>query len=78
MDELKQDVKEIKVFVIELVKQGAIHNTILAEHKKRSTQLETRLTPIESDYAFRHKLFSVVISVAGIAGSVLAFAKYFI
>lgn len=70
--ELKQDVKEIKGFVLDLVKQGAVHNQILQEHEKRSTQLETRLTPIESDYAFRHRLFSITISIAGIAGSVLA------
>lgn len=75
MDELKQDVKEIKTLVIELVKQGAVHNQILGEHEKRSTQLETRLTPIEADYAFRHKLFSVVISIAGVAGSLLAIIK---
>lgn len=75
--ELKQDVKEIKGFVLDLVKQGAVHNQILQEHEKRSTQLETRLTPIETDYIFRHKLFSVVLSVVGIAGSILAIAKTF-
>lgn len=78
MDEIKQDVKEIKGFVMELVKQGAVHNTILREHEKRSTQLETRLTPIENDYAFRHKLFSVVISIAGVAGSIFAVVKTFL
>lgn len=78
MDELRQDVKEIKTFVIDLVKQGAIHNEILSQHEKRSTQLETRLTPLESDYVFRHKLFSVAIAVAGAAGSVYACIKAFL
>lgn len=75
MDELKQDVKEIKVFVIELVKQGAIHNTILAEHEKRSTQLETRLTPIEADYTFRKKTYQVILSLLGVSGAIMALLK---
>lgn len=78
MDELQQDVKEIKGYVVDLLKQGAIHNTILLEHEKRSTQLETRLTPLESDYVFRHKLFSVAIAVAGVAGSIFAAVKSFL
>lgn len=77
MDELKQDVKDIKVLVIELVKQGAVHNQILGEHEKRSTSLETRLLPIEADYSFRHKLFSVVLAVAGFVSTVIAIVKSF-
>lgn len=76
--ELKQDVKEIKTLVIDLVKQGAIHNTILLEHEKRSTQLETRLTPIEADYSFRHRLFSITVAIAGISGSIFAIVKSFL
>lgn len=75
MDELRQDVKEIKTFVIDLVKQGAIHNQILQEHEKRSTQLEIRLTPLENDYAFRHKLFAVTMALAGVSGSIFAVIK---
>lgn len=74
MEELKVDIKEIKVFVIELVKQGAIHNTILAEHEKRSTSLETRIVPIEADLSFRHKLWTSIVSISGVLASIAGVA----
>lgn len=77
MDELKSDVKEIKSFVVELVKQGAIHNTILKEHERRSTNLETRMVPIEQDHIFRTKLSSYLIGGGGIIGLLLAALKLF-
>lgn len=65
MDEIKQDVKDIKAAVGELVKQGAIHNHILAEHEKRSTLLEERVKPLENDLQFRTKLTAVLTGGSG-------------
>lgn len=58
MDEIKQDVKEMKGHLIELLKQGAVHNHLLKEHEARSVALQqlvlmhkreadNRLVPIE-------------------------------
>lgn len=47
MDDVKRDVKEIKEHVVELVKQGAVHNHLLKEHERRSLALEARLGPVE-------------------------------
>lgn len=74
-DILLNEVKEVKVLVIDLVKQGAIHNQILLEHEKRSTQLETRLTPIESDFNFKRRLFHIGLSLLGVSGTVIALFK---
>lgn len=76
MEELKADIKEIKVFVIELVKQGAIHNTVLAEHEKRSTSLETRIVPIEADLSFRHKMWTTIVSILSVIGVLISIAKF--
>ncbi len=55
MEHISQDVKEIKGLVIDLVKQGAVHNTLLQTHEARSLalqksqeHLDLRLNPIES------------------------------
>jgi hypothetical protein len=54
MDEIKDDIREIKGHVLDLVKQGAIHNELLKEHERRSLALEdrqdtldTRIMPLE-------------------------------
>jgi len=47
LKEIKADVKEVKIQVLELVRQGAVANTTLIEHERRSTNLETRVKPIE-------------------------------
>lgn len=52
LQEVRLDVKEIKGQVVELVKQGAINTVVLQEHERRSTNLESRLKPIERIYFF--------------------------
>lgn len=76
MDDLKQDVKEIKSHVIELVKQSAIHNQILSEHEKRSTSLETRLKPIEDTYVFIAKLAGTMMVMIPVAAAVFEIIEY--
>lgn len=68
IDILHQDIKEIKEHVIELVKQGAIHNQVLIEHERRSTNLETRIKPLESDHIFVAKACKGVIILGGLIG----------
>lgn len=59
MDDMKQDIREIKETLVELVKQGAVHNHLLKEHERRSLALESlrekdkselhaRLHPVET------------------------------
>jgi hypothetical protein len=50
VDEMHSDIKEVKGILTELVKQGAVHNHVLTEHERRSTNLETRIIPIEKAY----------------------------
>lgn len=47
MDDMRQDVKEIKSTVMELVKQGAVHNELLREHERRSLALEAQMQPVK-------------------------------
>lgn len=42
MDDFKDDIREIKGHVLDLVKQGAVHNELLKEHERRSLALEDR------------------------------------
>ncbi len=63
MDELKSDIKEIKAHVTELVKQGAIHNTILKEHERRSLMLEERFVPVERHVSLMDKVTKIIGSI---------------
>ena len=56
MDEIKKDVNEIKGSVLELVKQGAVHNHLLKEHEARSLALQAKLEPIEKHVSFMETL----------------------
>lgn len=47
MEQIKEDLKEIKVELKELVKHQAVMNQTLIEHERRSTNLETRIIPLE-------------------------------
>ncbi len=79
MEELRQDVKEIKTQVLELVKQGAVHNHLLAEHAAYSKALQveqekivTRILPVEDSYKFYNRIAGIVaVVVAGGGGAVL-------
>ena len=75
INEVAQDVKEIKSQVMELVKQGAIMNVTLIEHERRSTNLETRLKPIEDNHVFVRKLAAVMVAVCGAAGTITSIYK---
>ena len=75
--ELHTDVRNIKSHVIELVKQGAVHNQILAQHEKRSLMLEERVKPIEADVQFRSKLVSAFLGLGGIATTCMAIYKLY-
>lgn len=47
MDDIRQDVKEIKNQVLELVKQGASNTAILEYHVKRTDLNESRIAKLE-------------------------------
>lgn len=73
-DILHQDVQDIKADVKELLKSSAVHNQILSEHQRRSTQLEERFKPIEGAYVFASKaaiLVGLLATVAGLVRTIL-------
>lgn len=72
MDEIRNDVKEMKRMLVELVKQGAIHNEVLTQHEKRSTQLEERFKPIEQSWVFISKMSAVVMTGGAMATAMVA------
>jgi hypothetical protein len=72
MDELKSDIRDIKEHVVELVRQGAVHNQILQEHEKRSTNLEARFAPIEDFHIFFSKASSIIVTLGGIVVALAA------
>lgn len=75
LKEIKDDVKEVKSHLIDLVKLAAVHNQILAEHEKRSTSLETRIVPLEDTHKFTHRLYSFIIGLGAVSGALLAIVK---
>ncbi len=68
LSQIHADIKDIKAQTLDLVKQGAVANQILLEHEKRSTQLESRVDPLEKDYFFRHRLFTLILGGGGLIG----------
>lgn len=60
--EVRSDVKEIRQQLVEMIKHQAVMNQSLIEHERRSTNLETRMIPLEKDYTFRSKLFTLLTS----------------
>lgn len=68
IDEIKSDVKEIKNQVIELVAETRVHNHILNEHHKRSTNLENRLEPVEDHVKFINKSIKVFGTICAASG----------
>lgn len=77
MDDFKSSIDELKADVKELVKQGAVNTQILIEHERRSTNLETRLDPIEKDWVFRSKLTHIALSSSGLIGLLFTLFKVF-
>lgn len=78
MEAVLTEVKEIKSLTMELVRQGAVHNHVLVEHHKRSTMLEERVKPLESDLQFRQRLYVLVMGSSGllaVAAFVVAILK---
>jgi hypothetical protein len=59
MQELKQDVKEIKTQIVELVKQGAVHNHLLKEHERRSLALESQMKPVQRHVDWVEKVLKI-------------------
>lgn len=72
MDDLRQDVKEIKSLTIDLIKQGAVHNELLRTHEARSLVLQAgqdklsdRIMPLER----RSHFFDIVLKAVGVIGA---------
>lgn len=75
MDDLLSRVKDMQTDIRELVKQGAIHNQTLIEHERRSTNLESRITPLESDKLFQHKLYSSILGLGALSTALVSIVK---
>lgn len=55
--EVKADVKEIKIEVLKLVTQGAVHNELLKEHERRSLALENKTELLEKPVIRHEQIF---------------------
>lgn len=75
LTEMRQDLKELKAHMVDLVRQGAVHNQILETHERRSTNLEDRFKPIEQTWVFVSKLSAIVLTGGALAGSMMALAE---
>jgi hypothetical protein len=75
MDQLKEDMREIKADLKELIKQGAVHNILLQTHEARSLELQARqdilakeLSPIKKHVDFVNLLGKTTLAiVTGVA-----------
>ena len=72
---LFQDVQDIKTDIKELLKNSAIHNEILAQHERRSTNLEDRFKPVEETYVFLSKFAGILIGLCSVSGAILGLYK---
>ncbi len=75
MEELKQDVKDIKTIVTALQVQGGIHNEILRTHEQRSLGLEERFRPVEETYVAFIKGMGILVGSVAFIGSILGLYK---
>jgi len=79
MDILKEDLKEIKTDIKELIKQGAIHNVLLQTHEARSLALQQEqklqaqaLKPIQTHVDFVNTAGKTILAIlTGVAIYVL-------
>jgi hypothetical protein len=79
-DEILSRLDTLNEKLDELVKQGVIHNHVLTEHERRSTNLETRFMPVEDDLKFRVKLYQICLGGGGltaILGIITLLVKFF-
>ena len=53
-------VKELKQLQMEQMKSDIVDHQILLDHERRSTQLETRILPLEQDWVFRSRLWKLI------------------
>lgn len=66
MSDIDTQLREISAEVKDLGKQMAVNNHILAEHTKRSTQLEERFKPIEDTHKFLSRAFILLMGSGGV------------
>jgi len=84
MEHISQDVKEIKSLVIDLVKQGAVHNTLLLTHEARSLALQksqelldARFKPVET-HVYLIDLFLKLLGAVATGSLVYVCGQYLI
>lgn len=63
LDEIKEDISEIKTHL-------AVYNEQLKIHIKRTTHLEERVKPIEKHVIAVNSFFKIVLAIAGFGASV--------
>lgn len=84
MDDLRQDLKEIKALLMDLIREDAKHNEILRTHEARSIALqqevkllEAQLNPIRDHVSFVEKLLKFLGAVAVIAAGQWLISTFF-
>jgi len=70
MDLIKEDIKEIKADLKELIKQGAVHNVLLQTHEARSLALQAEqrlqaqeMVPVKHHVEFVNKLGKTLLAI---------------
>jgi hypothetical protein len=73
--EIKQDVKEIKAQVVVTTIHLAKYNTLLEEHIKRTTLLETRMLPVETHVNRIDGALSLLVRIIAVCSAIGALVK---
>ena len=70
MDTIKEDMKEIKSDLKELIKQGAVHNVLLQTHEARSLALQEQIkiqsnamVPVQNHVSFVNNLGKTLLAI---------------
>lgn len=75
VNEVKTDVRSLQHVCTDIATAQRVNNQILAEHHKRSTNLEDRFVPIEDHVKFIQKSIKLILTLGALAGAVLAMYK---
>ena len=75
MQDIKADLKAIKLLCNDIGTKQAVHTEVLNRHERRSTNLEGRMLPIEKHVAMFSGVGKALIIAASIAGLILAVSR---
>ncbi len=70
--------KEVMEKLVKIEVQLGVNTEVLAEHQRRSTNLEERVKPLESSHVFFNKLAKAIIAFIAVIASIASIYSYLV